>query len=159
MLLSSGIKPLEMAVYGSAVVALQANESTSNEALSLFETAIISLWARSGESSEAASSLASALRRLSNVVGSETSDILPEQSEVAIRVRRLAPALARFLPYFARSPRASLRAAVASLLWQLQTRGEHVALLSQLLETLKGDNRARVRFEASGGWTARRNKS
>jgi hypothetical protein len=159
MLLLSGIKPLEMAVYGSAVVALQANESASNEALSLFETAIISLWARSGESYEAASSLASALRRLSNVVGSETSDILPERSEAAIRVRRLAPALTRFLPYFARSPRASLRAAVASLLWQLQRQGEHVASLSQLLETLKNDNRARVRFEASGGWTARRNKS
>ena len=157
MLLSQGVRPLQMAIYGSAVVALQADEkNVIAEALSLFETATISLWTRSFDNVEAGVNLASALRRLSMVIGSESSDLLPNRAEVIDRAKRLTLGLAQFLPHFVRSPRASIRGAVAALLWQLENLGGQPALLSELLETLKKDNRALVRFEAHGGWPARK---
>jgi len=159
MLLLRGVRPLEMAIYGSAVVALQAEGNASAEALSLFETAMISLWARSSDIVEAGASLASALRLLSNIIGSETSDLLPTAAEIPARIQRLTPTLTRFLPQFAKSPRASLRAAVAALLSQLRNRIDLQAPLAELLDKLKSDNRARVRFEANGGWMTRRKLS
>ncbi len=151
VLLLGEIRPLDLAIYGSAVVALQTPPATSAEPLALMETAILSLWGRAAHNIGAMQSLAKALNKMASLVASEqfgdrsAADAL-DAADTFVTV------LSRFVPRFAKSPRAALRAAVASLVWQLKRRGSHETWVSDALAALQCDHRARVRFEAHGGW-------
>lgn len=158
MLLMGEIRPLDMAIYGSAVVALQTPAVNSAESLALMETAIISLNARAEHDPRALESLANALRKVSSLIDSEyfkdpDDTDSPSSSDVFVGV------LSRFIPKFAESHRASLRAAVAALVWQLEKHCRTEAWVTESLEALQQDHRARVRFEAQGGWKEARDRA
>jgi hypothetical protein len=158
MLLIGESRPLDMAIYGSAVVALQMPDATAAEPLALMETAILSLSGRVDVDPSAVQSLADALRRVSSLLDSKLSEDAesassPSSAGVFIAV------LSRLIPRFATSPRALLRAAVAAVVWQLQKHGRCDEWVTKSLKTLQEDNRARVRFEAHGGWKEARTRA
>jgi hypothetical protein len=148
MLLSEGVKPLEMVIYGTATVAVQMATDRSAEPLSLLQTAIISLWGRIA-SADAAESLAGALSLLAGLL----STWVPGDPS-SFGLQQLVQILERFLERFVKAPNASIRSSAAKLLWQLEQCPTEAKVVTELLAVLRRDNRARVRFEAQGGWTA-----
>ena len=90
------------------------------------------------------------IRKLSSLINSEYFKVNTTESQTSADA--FVAVLSRYISYFVKSPRASLRAAVASLLWRLEDQGRNEPWVAELLNTLKCDNRARVRFEADGGW-------
>lgn len=153
MLLSGQSRPLEMVVYAGCIVSLGTNCERTTEALSLTQTALLSLWTKTGDQPDVANSLATALRNVSSLFGSDTSELADWGNEaVQYGLQSLFGVFEQFLPRFARSPRVDIRAATAELLCKMTTKRTLPAELAQTLENLKKDNRARVRIEAQGGW-------
>ena len=160
MLLAGDAKPLLMVVYAGVIVALGASQERRNEALSLAETALLSLWTKNADEPNAAHSLAKALVYLAGLFGSEESEFADWNSEsIRSGLEQINDMLERFLPRFYRSPRSILRAAVAELLYQLARRLTLSSGMAEVLVNLERDNRARVRFEAQGGWRELRKSS
>ena len=159
MLLMGEPRPLDMAIYGSAVVALQTSAETAAEPLALMETAIISLNSRADHDLSAMGSLANALRKVSSLIDSEFFKAITTGADSPSTADAFVTVLSKFIPRFAKSPRAPLRAAVAALVWRLQKRGRQESWVIESLETLQRDHRARVRFEAQGGWEEARNRA
>jgi hypothetical protein len=158
MLFLGEIRPLDMAIYGSAFVALKTTAATSAEPLALMETAILSLSVHADHKPDAMLSLADALRNVCSLIDSElfegaVSNSSPSSADTFVTV------LSRFIPRFAISTHASLRAAVAGLVWQLDKHRRRESWISEVLNSLRLDNRARVRFEASGGWKEARSRA
>jgi len=150
MLLAGGIKPLEMAIYGSVVVALETPQEKSADSLALFETAFISMLSKASYSSEAVSGLASAIRMLSSLINVERLNNINSAPFI-----HFTGILSRFLPQILPSPHAELRSAIALFLWKLNNLGVEEPWVVNALKQLSKDNRARVRFESTGGWTKR----
>jgi len=151
MLLIGESEPLDLVIYCCAVVALQGHASTSAEPLSLMETAILSLSARVDHGSNNLDSLANALRKISYLINFEVFEV-PVVAGSPSPVNAFVAVLARLIPRFAKSPHASLRSAVAAVVWQLEKHGRQEAWVKESLAALEQDHRARVRFEATGGW-------
>ncbi len=158
MLLMGESKPLDMAIYGSAVVALQTPEATSAEPLAIMETAILSLWVRADHDAGAMLSLANALNKIASLVDSEHFKSSADK-ELPLSTGVFVAVFSRFIPRFAKSPQASLRAAIAALLWQLEAHGIREPWVIESLKSLQKDHRARVRFEAQGGWKNARSRA
>lgn len=158
MLLMGESRPLDMAIYGSAVVALQMPAATSAEPLALMETAILSLSGQANVDQSAMQSLANALRRMSSLIDSELLKA-PDSADSPSSADAFIAVLSRLIPRFAKSPRPSLRAAVAALVWQLAKHGRSEAWVTGSLKALQQDHRARVRFEAQGGWKEARSRA
>lgn len=157
MLLKGQSKPLDMVIYASAVIALQMPATTSVEPLALMETAILSLSGRVNFEKNASTCLAGALRKISYLIGSELFE--PSSTlESPSSVESFVAVLSRFVSSFAKSPSAALRAAVAALVWQLNSRNREEPWVIDNLRMLQQDNRARVRFEAKGGWKVARTR-
>ena len=157
MLLIDASEPLDMAAYQSAIIALQA-PSESTESLALMETALISLRARMDRDQDAVVSLTNTLRRISDLIDSDAFPS-PSVADLGHSSDAFIDVLSRFIPVFARSSSASLRAVVASVVWQLRKRGKTDMWITETLLLLEGDRRARVRFEAQGGWKEARNRA
>jgi hypothetical protein len=151
MLLMSESRPLDMAIYGTAMLALQMPANAAGEPLSLMETAMISLWSRSEHDPNAMQSLAGALRKVASLVEPEAFET-PGGTDSPAAVNEFVAVLSRLIPHFAKTPRASLRAAVAALIYRLKKVNREEAWVKGTLEELQRDARARVRFEADGGW-------
>lgn len=153
ILLSGQTRPLEMAIYGSVIVALTSNPSRTAESLSLFETALVSLWTKSKNNQQADQTLASALDLLTSLIGSSSDSLINWNDKHAKRCFvQFLEIIEQYIPQFSRSPRADLRASVAAFLWHLNEREKLQKELISSFHNLKKDNRARVRFEAQGGW-------
>lgn len=151
MLILGKSGPLDMVIYASAVAALQSPLENAAQPLAIMETAILCLYSRMDHDPSAIQSLASSLRKLSSLIKLELSQMPASSSIDAFLV-----ILARLVPNLAKSPRAALRASVATLTWQLKKCGRTEAWVTQLLEVIQGDRRAQVRFEAEGGWAVAR---
>ena len=160
MLLPGHTEPLKMVVYAGVIVALGSPIERRSEALSLTETALLSLWTKATDETNAAHSLAKALGYLAGLFCAEDAKFADWNSEsVRAGLECINDLFERFLPRFSRSPRSVLRASVAELLYQLARRQPLSSGLAEALTNLGRDNRARVRFEAQGGWRELRKSS
>ena len=158
MLLMGESKPLDMAIYGSALIALQMPVTTTPEPLALMETAMLSLDVRADHDSNAMQSLASALSKIASLIDSELFGSSINADSIS-SADVFVTALSRLIPRFAKSAHASLRASVAALIWQLEKHGRQEPWINALLVVLQRDHRARVRFEALGGWKDARTRA
>jgi len=132
-------------------IALRTDGPTQAELLATCQNLLIQLWSRRSYDDSAQPRLAEALRYLREVLREDASshpDWKPGSSPKAIDY--LVANLPDLLTHFSKSSEADVRAAVAALLASLKKWHTLAEPLEQMLLSLAHDNRARVRFAASG---------
>jgi len=158
--LNGDVEPMGVAFYVSVLLASQLSEDAISPVLATADAVLLTLRTRMSDSLEARSTLADALWYIAGITRRQTSEFVDWQSPIGTLVLAwLIQLLRDYAPILARAPHPRVRAAFAAVLWNLSQWSALSEILVSSAEQLKRDQRARVRFEAYGGWKEKRKNS
>ena len=147
---------MAIAFYVSVVLATQGSEQMDIPVTPAAEAVLLTLRVRMNDSQLAGLTLANAFHYLAGIVGKQTFDLIDWSSNGGrVALRWLIQILEEHSSILAAAADPQLRSSVSEVLWSLSRWYSLPESLSAILEKLKTDNRARVRFWANGGWRAR----
>jgi hypothetical protein len=152
-LLTGDIAPMGIAFYASVVLAAQVELAATLPHQLAAEAVMLSLRVRMNDSPVAARTLALALGYLAGIVAEPTFDLIDWRSPSGtVALKWLLGLLEEHGPGLGTAPQADVRSGLAEALWSIGRWNSLSSTLRGVLESLARDNRARVRFAASGGW-------
>ncbi len=156
-LLNGYVEPMGVALYVSVILASQSSEDAILPILVAADATLLTLRTSMSNSVDARSTLADALWYIAGITRQQTSEFVDWRNPVATLVLAwLTRLLCDYAPIFTKAPHPAVRAAFAAVVWNLSQWNPLSDELASSFERLKRDQRARVRFEAYGGWKEKR---
>jgi hypothetical protein len=141
----------------SVILASQLSEDAILPVLAAADAILLTLRTSMSNSVDARSRLADALWYIAGITRQQTSEFVDWRNAVETLVLAWLTQLLRdYAPILTKAPHPAVRAAFAAVLWNLSRWSVLSDELASSLEQLKRDQRARVRFEAYGGWKEKR---
>ncbi len=150
------IRSLPLALKVCLILAVESSEEDYVSAIAMLHAIITTLKIRSHDKEGSVECVANALHYLAGDLSQESHELLDWSTDRGHQVLSiLFDILEQWVPELYTSPTAEIRSGTARLLWNLRVWNQLSETLSATLEKLQSDARARVRFEAFGGWSTK----
>jgi hypothetical protein len=145
-------KAMPIAFYSAVILATRTATNANMTLLAIAGAILEALRARMSASAPAADLLATAIGYLAGIAKKESELVNWNITSAKATLEWIDSVVASYAAVIARAPKPSLRAELASLLWNLSRWRCIPAEAAGILSLLKNDRRAQVRYSARGGF-------
>ena len=146
-------RAMPIALYAAIVIASRTSGDVQMGQLAIGEAILLTLRTRMTTSTDAGRLLASAILNLASIMQDKESELVNwNTASGKITLKWLIDFLESYSAVLAKAPFPTVRSNLALLLWNLMRWYEPCEAATAVLNELKNDRRARVRFNAEGGF-------